>query len=46
MSKFLGINSQPSSHTTSCKHGSKYLAKEIINTPQIKKKGKKLSGRE
>ncbi len=46
MNKFLGINSQPDSYTTSPKCRSEYLDKEIIDTPQTKKKGKKLFGRE
>ena len=46
MSKSLGINSQFGLYTTSRKCGSEYLDEEIINTPQTKKKGKKLSGRE
>lgn len=46
MSKSLGINSQLYLRITSCKHKSEYLDKEIINTFQTKKKGKKLSGRE
>lgn len=37
---FLDINSQPGSYTTSCKCGSKHLNKEIVDTSQIKKKGK------
>lgn len=46
MSKFFDINSQPSLHITSHKNRLEYLDKEIINTFQIKKKGKKLFSRE
>lgn len=44
MSKSLGINTQPSSRTTSRKRGSEYLHEDTNDTSKAKKKGKKLSG--
>ena len=46
MSQSLAINFQPSLRTTSCKRKSEYLDKKIVDTPQTKKKQKKLSGGE
>ena len=40
------MNSQPGLRTTSRKRKSEYFDEKIVDTPQTKKKGKKLSDRE